>query len=55
MHVRNDGTVLFQFVTNSDAGKVDQVISRRFYMYFNHNDVDTIDIDFNTSFDKCHD
>jgi hypothetical protein len=54
MHVRLDGYVGFCFISESDKGKVDQKISKRFYMYFDQNDIDTIDIAFNTSYDECH-
>jgi hypothetical protein len=52
--VRSDGIVYFNYVVDSDQGKVNQLISKRFFMHFNHQDNDTIDIAFNTYYDDCH-
>lgn len=37
----------------ADRDVLDQLISKRFYMYFNFQDIDTIDIDFKMKKDDC--
>jgi hypothetical protein len=49
----SDGYQLLYFITKDDRGKVNKTISKRFYMYFNYQDIDTIDIDFVTKYDEC--
>jgi hypothetical protein len=51
--IRPDGYLGLYFITKDDRGKVNKTISKRFYMYFNYQDIDTIDIDFVTKYDEC--
>jgi hypothetical protein len=51
--VRGDGRITLRFLKQEDVGVIDQLISRRFYMYFNHHDIDTIDFAFETKKNKC--
>ncbi len=46
--VRGDGLIVLRFLRQEDVGVIDQLISRRFYMYFNYHDIDTIDFAFET-------
>ncbi len=49
-----DGAVALRFIDlQSDKDVVDQLISKRFYMYFNYQDIDTIDIDFKMTKGNC--
>jgi hypothetical protein len=51
-----DGVVGFIFIDRiTDKGVIDQLITRRFFMYFNYQDIDTIDIAFKMRLDECND
>lgn len=42
-----DGVIFLEFIDPiGDRNILDQLISKRFYMYFNYQDIDTIDIAF---------
>jgi hypothetical protein len=49
-----DGKVHIQFIEpDADKNKVRDYIERRFYMYFNYQDIDTVDIKFKMKFSEC--
>ena len=53
--VPGDGMIFLQFIDEvKDKGVVNTRIARRFYMYFNYQNVDTLDIAFEMKYDKCH-
>jgi hypothetical protein len=53
--IRNDGLIVLNFIEKErDKGKINQLIERRFYMYFNYQDIDTIDIAFQLRWDDCN-
>ena len=49
-----DGSVYFDFYDPSRENRIyDQLISKKFFMYFNYQDIDTIAIDFKLYRDAC--
>jgi hypothetical protein len=53
--VRGDGFIALPFIDPViDKDIVNKRIARRFYMYFNYQEVDTIDIAFEMQYDQCH-
>ncbi len=51
--VPGNGIIDMRFLKEEDKGVINQLTNRRFYMYFNYQDVDTIDIAFEAQKNKC--
>jgi hypothetical protein len=51
--INNDGSIYLFFIEDSDYGILDTQIQRRYYMYFNYQDIDTIDIAFEAKMNEC--
>jgi hypothetical protein len=50
------GLIIFDFIDKQmDQGVVNQLITKRYFMYFNYQDIDTIDISFKMRLDDCSD
>jgi hypothetical protein len=49
-----DGSISLYFIEKSDYDILDTRIHRRFYMYFNYQDIDTIDIEFEAKMNTCN-
>lgn len=48
-----DGIVYLDFIERDDKGQLSILISKKYYMYFNYLDVDTLNIDFRMSINDC--
>lgn len=48
------GDIVLLFVNRTeDKGKINSLIEKRYYMYFNHQDIDTIDVQFKMNMNEC--
>jgi hypothetical protein len=52
--VAGDGFIQLRFLKEEDNGVVGKLTNRRFYMYFNYQDIDTIDIAFKAMRNDCN-
>ena len=52
--VPGDGLIEFLFLKEEDKGVVGKLTGRRYYMYFDYQDIDTIDIVFVASKNNCN-
>jgi hypothetical protein len=48
-----DGDLVLYFINRSDKGTLNKRIERRYYMYFNYQDIDTIDVAFEMKLNDC--
>jgi hypothetical protein len=51
--IRNDGSIVLDFINRSDKGTLNKRVERRYYMYFNYQDIDTIDVAFEMKLNDC--
>ena len=53
--IRQDGLIVAYPFTDEDEQYLDQLITRNYYLYLNHQDTDTIELTYSASLGDCND